>query len=46
MLVVCIIGYFRQGYLENHWWTSDYVLSLFIPLVVVPVLTWFMFVPS
>jgi hypothetical protein len=46
LLVVCIIGYFRQGYLENHWWTSDYVLSLLIPLVVVPVLTWFMFVPS
>jgi hypothetical protein len=46
LLVLAITTYFQEGYRENRWWTSDYMLSWLVPLVLVPVLIWFAFVPS
>jgi len=46
MLVLTLIAYFWQGYRENKWWTQDYILTMVIPFAVVPVVVWFMFVPS
>jgi hypothetical protein len=46
MLALAVIAYFWQGYRENHWWTRDYILTMLIPFVIVPLAVWLMFVPS
>ena len=46
MLLLAVIPYFWQGYRENHWWTRDYMLTMFIPFIIFPLAIWFMFVPS
>jgi hypothetical protein len=46
MFVVTLIGYFWQGYKENHWWTIDYIWSLSIPFIIAPLFIWFAFVPN
>jgi hypothetical protein len=45
IFLVCIAGYFLQGYREGKWWTADYIFSLAIPVIIMPVCVWFMFVP-
>jgi hypothetical protein len=34
-----------QGFGQGKWWTLDYIYSLGIPVVLSPVIVWFMFVP-
>ena len=46
LVMVSVVGYFWQGYRENHWWTHGYMLSLLIPFGIAPLIVWFMFVPS
>jgi hypothetical protein len=46
LVMVSVVGYFWQGYRENHWWTHGYMLSLLIPFGIAPLVVWFMFVPS
>ena len=45
-LLISFAGYFLQGYFEQKWWTFDYVLGLAIPIALMPILVWFIFVPS
>lgn len=46
MLLLAVITYFWQGYRENHWWTRDYMLTMLIPFIIVPLAIWLMAVPS
>lgn len=45
LLITSVLGYFSQGLNENHWWSYDYMLSLFLPFALMILATWFMFVP-
>jgi len=45
LIAVSVLGYLWQGLFENLWWSSDYVLSLSIPIVLIPCITWVAFVP-
>lgn len=46
LLAVFLVAYFWQGYGEGHWWSSGYMLSLAIPVVLFPAILWLAFVPS
>jgi len=41
-----LVGYFWQGYFGHLWWTSNYLISLLIPAVLVPAFGWIAFVPT
>lgn len=45
LLAVTLFGYFYQGRVEGKWWDSSYILSLAIPLTIIPLAIWAMFVP-
>jgi hypothetical protein len=45
LLIAIVFGYFQQGYIDGKWWTMGYICSFSIPLVVVPLLVWFIWVP-
>jgi hypothetical protein len=46
VISVSALGYFLQGYREGKWWTSGYMWSLTVPIILAPVAVWFMFVPK
>ena len=46
LVAVILFTYLWQGYLEDHWWSSDYVLSFAIPVILIPCVSWLAFVPS
>jgi hypothetical protein len=46
VVVFSVIGYFLQGWQEHKWWSLGYIESMSIPVVIMPVAVWFMFVPS
>ncbi len=45
VLAGAVATYLYQGYFESHWWSFDYILSLTIPLVLMPLIIWFGLVP-
>jgi hypothetical protein len=46
LLVVSSAAYLWDGYYDGKWWDVGYIESLSIPLVIFPVIVWFMFVPK
>ena len=46
VVAASVIGYLWQGIHEGKWWTLGYIASLAVPVVLMPVAVWFMFVPS
>ena len=46
LAVATVASYFLQGWYEGHWWTTDYLYSLAIPIVAAPIFIWFAFVPK
>ena len=46
MFAVALVAYFFQGFVEHKWWSLQYCLTLLIPIVVMTVAVWFMFVPK
>ncbi len=44
-IALAAAAYFWQGYYGHHWWTRDYILSLLIPLAIVPTLVCVVWVP-
>ncbi len=45
LLIAIVLGYFQQGYMNGKWWTTDYICSFSVPLVLLPLLVWFIWVP-
>jgi hypothetical protein len=45
ILIGIVLGYFSEGYLRGHWWTTGYLCSFSVALVVVPLLSWLIWVP-
>jgi len=46
VIAVSIAGYFLQGWQQHGWWSLGYIESLSIPVAIMPVAVWFMFVPG
>ncbi len=46
MVVGCLSAYLWQGYYQNLWWSTTYVISLLVPFAVMLVAIWIMFVPE
>jgi len=46
LIVMILFTYLWQGYHEDHWWSSGYILSLAIPVILTPCILWLAFVPS
>lgn len=46
MVVGCLSAYLGQGFVQNLWWSSTFVISLLVPFAVMLVAIWLMFVPE
>jgi hypothetical protein len=45
LLIAIVVGYFQQGYMDGIWWTTGYICSFSVALVVTPLLVWLIWVP-
>jgi len=46
LVAVTLFTYLWQGFQEDHWWSLDYVLTLAIPIILIPWVVWLAFVPK
>jgi hypothetical protein len=44
-LLVSGFTYFFQGEHQHRWWSTTYIISLSIPMAIIPAVVWFGFVP-